>query len=93
MFTLSNSFYIQISHVEGTDFFDVDSVDSHKSVGYFLAAIGGDRVDHAVGDHINRHAFLYPSSTGELGILYCDSEYRHRLIMRFVAVQSSRVGG
>lgn len=70
---LSNSLHIQIYHIQGVGFLDVDAVDAGEGVGYLLAAIGSDGVGDAVGDNIHRHAALDAHAIAILAQLYCDT--------------------
>ena len=84
LWCLSYPFHIQISHAQSTGFFDINSVNSHKSIRNGLAAVGRYGVAHAVAWHIHRHSFFHTDAAGLFRVLYCDS-VKH--IMFFLCLQ------
>ena len=66
--------HIAIDGGQDAGFLGIDSVDAIESVGYSLAAIGGQGVREGRSDDFHTHSFFYSNTIGVLGLLYSYSE-------------------
>ena len=54
--TLSYTFNIEVGLAHDTSPADINAIDSHEGIGYWLASISKQRVGEAVGDDFHGHA-------------------------------------